>query len=367
MGEEQVTVVDHADAGESPSDDGAPVVLVATPDAATREVVREQLTALACRAVATEVTDDVLARCQETHPDAVLIDLSLAEGAGAVLLEGLRADPALADTTVVLLGDDVDPVVVAAGLRIGAHDYLRTPIDTAELIARVASALRMKALRDELRIQAGLPRAAAATAESAAGATQSPGEDELEGAISFRAGRAALVQLGAVSERQQTGLAAVLLDIDDLQGLNFDHGWEAGDAALAEVARRVRATVRDRDVVVRWGRDELLVLLPATQMPDAAKCAEMLVAAVRNEPVMTSDGPIRISATAGCAAVRAGETDALLADVDAALWAAKQEGPGTVALPPPAKDRPVKAGRAEAMAAAAAGGAGGGRRRGWRK
>jgi two-component system, cell cycle response regulator len=357
-----VTVVDHAAAD---LDDGAPVVLVATPDPATRRVVRDQLTALACHAVATEITDDVLLRCQQTHPDAVLIDLSLAEDSGAVLLEGLRADPSLADTTVVLLGADVDPVLVAAGLRIGAHDYLRTPIDTGELIARVASALRMKALRDELRTQAGV-RVSAATAADVAAGRESGFDEELPGVLGWRAGRSALNEAAAEADKQKTGLAAVLIDLDDLQNVNLTHGWEAGDAVLVELARRVRSIARERDVVARWGRDELLVVLPAVALPDAAKAAEVFVAAMRNEPVMTSDGPVSVTATAGCAAVNAGEPERLLVDVEAALWAAKQEGPGSVALPPPTKDRPVKPGRADAMAAAAAGGAGGGRRRNWR-
>jgi two-component system, cell cycle response regulator len=346
-------------------DDGTPVVLVATPDAATRRVVRDQLTALSCHTVAPDDPVDILECCQATHPDAVLIDLSLVEDSGAVLLEGLRADPTLADTTVVLLGDDVDPVVVAAGLRIGAHDYLRTPIDTAELIARVASALRVKALRDELRAQAARP-APVAPAVSASAVARSV-DDDLRGVSNFTAGRKAMLDMVAAGVSQRVAVAAVMIDIDDLQNINLVHGWEAGDAAMMEVARRVITNTRERDIVMRWGRDELLVVMAGLSLAEVAKIAESLVHAVRAEPVVTADGPIAVSVTAGCASVTSGNTDELLLDVEAALCAAKQEGWGRVALPPPAKDRPVKSGRADAMAAAAAaGGAGGGRRRGRR-
>ena len=70
---------------------------------------------------------------------------------GYQVLAQLKADPELSHIPVVFLTGRTSMTDVVAGLRAGAHDYLKKPFEPEELLARVGSALHVKQLQDQLR------------------------------------------------------------------------------------------------------------------------------------------------------------------------------------------------------------------------
>ncbi len=70
-----------------------------------------------------------------------------------------------------------------------------------------------------------------------------------------------LAQALAASHRQDRRLAVMFLDLDNFKTLNDQHGHDAGDRLLVEVARRIRACLRETDTVARFGGDEFVVLV----------------------------------------------------------------------------------------------------------
>ncbi len=85
------------------------------------------------------------------HPDLVILDVMMPQVDGLGVCRALKADPVLRVVPVILvtaLGHVQDKV---AGLDAGADDFINKPFDESELQARVRSALRMKALHDELQ------------------------------------------------------------------------------------------------------------------------------------------------------------------------------------------------------------------------
>jgi len=95
--------------------------------------------------------------------------------------------------------------------------------------------------------------------------------------------------------------ALMMIDIDHFKNVNDWHGHAAGDAVIVEVARRIRAAVRDSDLVVRWGGEEFLVFAPALPGDDLAQMAERVLQGIGGAPVETPEGPLRITASIGFA------------------------------------------------------------------
>jgi diguanylate cyclase (GGDEF)-like protein len=129
-------------------------------------------------------------------------------------------------------------------------------------------------------------------------------------------------------------LVLMLLDLDHFKRVNDVHGHAAGDAVLAQVAQRLRQVFRDTDSLVRWGGEEVLVLVRNTQRESAAELAERACAAVRDQDFITGTGQrLRITVSMGFAAFpadpqqpRAWDWSACLHLADQALYAAKARG-----------------------------------------
>lgn len=95
--------------------------------------------------------------------------------------------------------------------------------------------------------------------------------------------------------------ALMMIDIDHFKNVNDWHGHAAGDAVIVEVARRIKAAVRDTDLVVRWGGEEFLVFAPELPGDDLALMAERILRSIGGQPVETTEGPLRVTASIGFA------------------------------------------------------------------
>jgi len=139
--------------------------------------------------------------------------------------------------------------------------------------------------------------------------------------------------------------ALMMLDLDNFKPLNDAHGHAAGDALLVEVARRVRACVREVDTVARLGGDEFVVVLAEldAQQSSAQEKALAVAEKIRDslaQPYLVSlkpgDTPIshRCSASIGVVIIRPTDDGqvALLHHADVAMYAAKAQGRNRVSL-----------------------------------
>jgi diguanylate cyclase (GGDEF)-like protein len=127
-------------------------------------------------------------------------------------------------------------------------------------------------------------------------------------------------------------LVVYLLDLDGFKAVNDRLGHEAGDQLLRLVAQRLRLELRHRDVVARLGGDEFVVLArDLAGEPEAWQLGRKLVAAFK-QPFEVDSQPCRVGLTVGFALAPLDGHDAasLLRRADAAMYAGKQSGKGTV-------------------------------------
>ncbi|OQP30357.1 GGDEF domain-containing protein [Pantoea latae] len=125
----------------------------------------------------------------------------------------------------------------------------------------------------------------------------------------------------------------LLLDIDHFKAYNDNYGHAMGDQALARVSVAIRDAVRSRDVVVRYGGEEFLVLMTNVNASIAMKLAERIRQYVLdleiphrfNEKVST-----HVTVSAGIAPIFDDEFDQAVANADRALYVAKNQGRNTI-------------------------------------
>lgn len=93
--------------------------------------------------------------------------------------------------------------------------------------------------------------------------------DPLSGAFSRGSGEELLELQLALAQRSGSPLTVAFIDLDHFKSINDTYGHEAGDLVLAEMAARAVARLRRADVLVRWGGEEFVVILPDTDMAAA--------------------------------------------------------------------------------------------------
>ncbi len=292
---------------------GSATILVADDSMVVRAVLRRQLEADGHTVVEAVDGAEALRACREVRPDVVLLDVEMPVLDGHATLERLKADPELRDIPVVFLTGRVDTADVVTGLRLGAHDYLRKPFESNELMARVSAALRTKWLQDELRSRnAELDRVSRI--------------DMLTGLYNRRHLDEHLRRAIAAARRHDREVGVVLADIDHFKLINDHHGHLAGDAVLREVATRLQGTVRTEDALGRWGGEEFIAVLSDTSPEGIAVIAERMRQVIAASPFTLDDGsqiPVTVSIghTSGC-----GDAEILVHRADDALYAAKGAG-----------------------------------------
>ena len=243
---------------------------------------------------------DVFARLlAEPTPEALLGAFAdaieqLVPSSGLVLLERNEAEDEL--TPVLMRGTRNDDALrvplVAHGRVTGALSIHREGDDSEfrdeelEFIARFADAAAL--VLDNARARARLAQLAQT--------------DDLTGALNRRGFFEAAERELARATREDTDTALLVVDVDDLKGVNDRHGHSLGDALLAQVAETLSSRTRRGDIVGRLGGDEFAVVLPGAGRDAAENLAHELEHLLRNAVIETLSGRIVATASVGVAA-----------------------------------------------------------------
>jgi diguanylate cyclase (GGDEF)-like protein len=126
-------------------------------------------------------------------------------------------------------------------------------------------------------------------------------------------------------------LSILLIDIDRFKTVNDTHGHLIGDQVIKFVALAIRNSLRNSDIAVRYGGDEILVVLSATEADEARDIAEKIRQAVKNiVTVPTTDDAeisVELSVSIGCTELtELDEPVTLFERADSFLYKAKEEG-----------------------------------------
>ena len=135
--------------------------------------------------------------------------------------------------------------------------------------------------------------------------------------------------LGVEAASGDTPVAVIMVDVDHFNRINDEHGHDAGDRALRDVANAMRREVRAGDVVYRYGGEEFCVLLAKTNTTEAGQVAERIRFAV-SQMSFAVDQPLTVSI--GVALGKGEHVSQTMIRADEALLKSKEGGRNRVTL-----------------------------------
>jgi diguanylate cyclase (GGDEF)-like protein len=224
---------------------------------------------------------------------------------------------------------------VVEALELGANDYITKPIDFSIAFARIKTQITRKqaqqaaelSIEKLVKINQELEIQIAERKRSDAKSHYLTYHDALTGL-----GNRLLFQQQLAHALQQAddenGLALLFLGIDDLKSINDTLGYSVGDLILAEVAERLRRSIREADVLARMGSEEFAVILADIKTPDDAGLLAEKIAAAIAAPHAVAGQQIVLDLRIGIALAPndGSEPELLLGNAHLALQNAKTEG-----------------------------------------
>ncbi len=131
------------------------------------------------------------------------------------------------------------------------------------------------------------------------------------------------------AQQQHAPLAILMIDIDYFKRVNDEYGHQVGDQVLQQVATLIEQMIRVEDMCGRYGGEELIVLLPNTDVEQAQAVAERIRLGIATHAFTVNTGVLNITASVGLACLpdpTITHLDTLINRADTALYAAKQAG-----------------------------------------
>lgn len=145
--------------------------------------------------------------------------------------------------------------------------------------------------------------------------------------------RRGLFELGLVEFTKSMNLdrpfSGIMIDIDHFKQVNDTYGHEVGDIVLQGLAKRCKKCVRDIDIVGRYGGEEIVILLPETDLKLAAIIANRVLNAIASKPISLAESyELDVTASLGVASkdINTTSLDILLNRADQAMYIAKHNG-----------------------------------------
>jgi diguanylate cyclase (GGDEF)-like protein len=227
-----------------------------------------------------------IAACKVRTPDMIILDLHMPLMGGMDVFERLRTENRTENVPIIFLGNKDRPIPVFKTDEPQSEDILFKPFEPNELLSRVRSLLKMKALKDELRRK----------------------ESELS-ELSLTDSLTSLRTIRYLNEFLKTGLkqakrynvplSVVVLEIDHSRELVRNIGQEAADEVMAQMSEMVAKQMRDSDITVRSGNFEITVALTATDVNGAIEVAERLRSRISQTSFAGGDMEFSITVSVG--------------------------------------------------------------------
>lgn len=253
---------------------------------------------------------EALKLARDSVPDLVLLDMVLPGMDGFEVCLQIKSSPATSEVPVMVITSLSDQEDKLKSLRYGADDFLSKPIDRRELLLKANTLLNRK--------------------KHLAALTNQVRRDPLTGLYNRRYMEYALKREVMDAVSSESPLSVIMLDVDHFKNYNDHNGHPAGDEVLKTISKILTATMRQNDIIVRYGGEEFLAILPKTGPEGAANVAEKVRRTIEEFSFPFEDsqpgGKLTVSLGVACFPQHAVDGENLVDLADNALYKAKREG-----------------------------------------
>lgn len=257
---------------------------------------------------------DAFDEFDEKRHDLVISDI-LVEGemSGIALVSQLRQHHPDKTRVPILAMSGMDDETRRVELfRLGINDFITKPVIREEAAARISNLVVQKQLFDQVQKQRIQLYEMAMT-------------DPLTGLYNRNSLAEFADKIVAAAERHEMHLSVIIIDLDHFKQINDDHGHLIGDQVLAAIGALLVSSCRTEDFAVRFGGEEILLILPHCQLADAEKRAGDLVDRIRK----LKPAGITVTASMGVTSHQPEqplELERLIQAADQAVYQAKANG-----------------------------------------
>jgi diguanylate cyclase (GGDEF)-like protein len=156
--------------------------------------------------------------------------------------------------------------------------------------------------------------------------------DSLTGLFNRNCFNDTLTHLLALTQREDSELSLVFLDLDDFKFINDTYGHQVGDLVLHKFGKLLSNSIRQSDIALRYGGEEFVILMPNTGYKDALMLSNRIRSKVKEKVFLENGSKLHISISGGLAVypTHAKTSDELIYSADSALYRAKGAGKNNI-------------------------------------
>ncbi len=279
-------------------------VLIIDDDVLTSSVYALALEECGLRVAVLENPLQVEKAINEFSPDLLILDIDMPEANGLDVAKAIRLDPQYTSLPILFLSSVANKELQDQARNVGGDDFIKKPVDIGYLVKMV----RMRAERavDLRRIMV---------------------RDSLTGLLNHISFKEKLVAELNRSARTGDIFSVALLDLDNFKSINDTYGHQVGDTVIQTFATHLKYSLRNIDIVGRYGGEEFAVVLLNADRQQAARILNRIRADFQRIEFQAGDAKFHVTFSGGVAGSedeRGGE--ALLTLADRVLYEAKANG-----------------------------------------
>jgi diguanylate cyclase (GGDEF)-like protein len=240
----------------------------------------------------------------------VITDYEMPLMNGYEFVKKIREKHSFEELPLLVVSGSEDTYMISRFLKIGANDYITKPFIKEEFLGRIKNALSLGGMFEKIKNMAM--------------------SDHLTGLHN----RVYFYDTGTkvfdMTKRASNPVAISMIDIDNFKIINDTYGHEIGDRALIHVAKTIKSSLRNSDILVRFGGEEFVVLLPNCEHEQAVKVMEKVCANVANTSLkIEDDRELHITVSIGVSPMKE-SIDSMVEEADKFMYIAKKSGKNRV-------------------------------------